>query len=293
MADTEYTSHPITACFPRMTTTAYAELKADIHVNGQQVPIVVIENQIIDGRHRYQACRELGILPKVVDATGDPFLLVQSLNLRRRHLTADQIAAFHQRIRRDHPALDKQLQMIEASARERQMGALKHGDTISRRSPETPTGNKGRTRDVVATLIGSTPTAVARVAQVAREHPDALPAIEAGKVTTKEVLRHGGSAKAKAAKTAGHRVARLATPEPPHRSPVLVARDSLSVTINKAVEWDEWRPYTFDTALRHLLEWQWALAPSLDDKRLILQSLTKHAEQYTERIRHDNEGEPR
>jgi hypothetical protein len=189
----KYTSHPITAFFPMMKPKEYAELKADIQANGQQVPIVVLGNQIIDGRHREQACRELGIPVKTIDASGDPFLLVQSLNLRRRHLTADQIAAFHQRIRREHPELGKKVEAIRQQAQERQRGALKQGTAVPRRLPGKPTGKTGRTSALVAAEIGSTKTAVEHVDRVACEHPEALPAIEAGTITAKQVLRHGGT----------------------------------------------------------------------------------------------------
>ena len=48
-------------------------MKADIQLHRQQVPIVVLGTQILDGRHRPQGCRELGLVPKVTDATGEPF----------------------------------------------------------------------------------------------------------------------------------------------------------------------------------------------------------------------------
>jgi ParB-like chromosome segregation protein Spo0J len=273
----EYTSHPITAVFPRMTPTAYAELKADIAANGQQVPIVILKNQILDGRHRYQACRELGVTPKVIDATGDPFLLVQSLNLRRRHLTADQIAAFHKTIEREHPALQTKLKAIEDAARERQLGALKQGETRSRRSQGKPTVRPGRTREVVAAAIGSTPTAVARVAQVEREAPEALPAIVAGEVTAKQVLHHGGAEKAKAAKAAGQRAAKQQE-RTKARRPEQNWR-AYQDAIDQIVYW--WKSGAdatylhkeFGAVLDRLLWRQWELASSPEDKQSIVRIL--------------------
>jgi ParB-like chromosome segregation protein Spo0J len=196
-----------------MTPAEYAELKADIQAHGQQVPIVVIGTQIIDGRHRYQACKELEIAPKVIDAAGDPFLLVQSLNLRRRHLSADQIAAFYAKLRRDHPELQLKLRGIEVAARARQIAALKHGAAIPRRVPGNPTGKSGRTAAREAMEIGSTETAVKRVKQIEREHPESLPAIEAGTVTAKEVLRYDGAEPAIRAKQIGMK-ARAAAAKP-------------------------------------------------------------------------------
>jgi hypothetical protein len=122
-------------------------------------------------------------------------LIAQSLNLRRRHLTADQIAAIDLRIQRDHPELQAKRKAIADEARARQRGALKQGPQMPRRGPETPTGTPGRTAAQVARDIGSTETAVKRVDRVAREHPDAMPAIAAGEVTAQEVLRQGGKEK--------------------------------------------------------------------------------------------------
>jgi len=43
------------------TQDGFEELKQDIKTNGQLVPILLRENQILDGRHRHQACMDLGV----------------------------------------------------------------------------------------------------------------------------------------------------------------------------------------------------------------------------------------
>lgn len=66
----------------------------DIKVNGQRDPITVLDDQVIDGWHRYQACKQLGITPKAVKLAPDidPVAFVISRNLHRRHLNASQRA---------------------------------------------------------------------------------------------------------------------------------------------------------------------------------------------------------
>jgi ParB-like chromosome segregation protein Spo0J len=54
--------HALAKLFPPMRPYEYEELKADIARNGLQVPIVLYEERILDGRNRYLACKELGIL---------------------------------------------------------------------------------------------------------------------------------------------------------------------------------------------------------------------------------------
>jgi len=96
----EYTLHPITDRFPKMSDAAYGELREDIKRHGQLVPIVALpDSRIIDGQHRYKACHQLDIPPLVELYEGPQdekslFEYVWSLNARRRHLTADELKAF-------------------------------------------------------------------------------------------------------------------------------------------------------------------------------------------------------
>ena len=87
--------HSIADIFPRMSAAEYAALRDDIQKNGQREPIWVWNDQIIDGRHRAQACEELGIEPASRQYDGDESTLVAfvvSLNLHRRHLDESQRA---------------------------------------------------------------------------------------------------------------------------------------------------------------------------------------------------------
>lgn len=73
-------------------------LKEGIRKNGQIVPIVVYKEQIIDGRHRFWACKQLGIEPKIMtlDVEMDARQLIEyafSINIQRRNLSKSQLAA--------------------------------------------------------------------------------------------------------------------------------------------------------------------------------------------------------
>ncbi|QKS28239.1 MAG: ParB N-terminal domain-containing protein [Candidatus Accumulibacter similis] len=90
-----YPLHPAAEIFPEMDASALAGLTADIAANGQREPILILNGQVIDGRCRLRACEQLGIEPLVRDVSAeaiDPFVLVVSLNLHRRHLTESQRA---------------------------------------------------------------------------------------------------------------------------------------------------------------------------------------------------------
>lgn len=92
IAKFDYPVHSVSELFPAMDAESYAALKDDIAAHGQAEPIVLWKKQLIDGRHRLQACNELGIKPVVVDIADseDPLAYVISHNLHRRHLTESQ-----------------------------------------------------------------------------------------------------------------------------------------------------------------------------------------------------------
>jgi ParB-like chromosome segregation protein Spo0J len=84
-------SHPLANLFPLLEGSEFEELVADIKANGLVEPIVIFEDKILDGRNRYRACLAAGVEPAFRPFMGDdPLAYIISLNLRRRHLTAEQ-----------------------------------------------------------------------------------------------------------------------------------------------------------------------------------------------------------
>ncbi len=91
--------HEYANLFPMMDNDAFDALVDDIKINGVREPIVFIGNEILDGRNRYTAARQLGIEYPVTEYTGaDPLGFVVSLNLKRRHLTESQRAMVASRL---------------------------------------------------------------------------------------------------------------------------------------------------------------------------------------------------
>jgi hypothetical protein len=86
--------HPLSQVFPLIEGPEFEALVEDIRTNGQQDPILVIGDQIVDGRNRYRACQRLSIEPRVItwDGKGDLAQIVSSRNIHRRHLSASQKA---------------------------------------------------------------------------------------------------------------------------------------------------------------------------------------------------------
>jgi hypothetical protein len=92
---TSYQAHELALVFPPMTEPEFAAFKEDIREHGQREAITLYEGKILDGLHRYRACQELGLEPRVVRFEGNPRAaaqLVLGRNFHRRHLTTSQRA---------------------------------------------------------------------------------------------------------------------------------------------------------------------------------------------------------
>jgi len=98
--------HPAADLFPMMSESELLELGEDIKKNGQKVQIIFFSEDgptrpavLIDGRNRLDAMELVGLPIHDEDGhpafslrfmDGDPYDLVLSLNINRRHLTSEQ-----------------------------------------------------------------------------------------------------------------------------------------------------------------------------------------------------------
>lgn len=96
-----YPIHMVCMLFPELDDREKAALRADIKAHGQADPILLFDGQVIDGRHRQEACNRLGIEPVYAQWTpktpdnpdaveAELKAFVSSKNLVRRHLTVGQ-----------------------------------------------------------------------------------------------------------------------------------------------------------------------------------------------------------
>ena len=63
--------HPIATSQPLMSEEDFNALVDNITHNGQLRPVIVYKKKILDGRHRYKACKELGLPMKYVILKGE------------------------------------------------------------------------------------------------------------------------------------------------------------------------------------------------------------------------------
>lgn len=178
-------AHPAANLFPMMNDDEYAALVADIHQHGQRDPIWTLDGQIIDGRNRWSACRDLGIQAitrEYTGATDMPSLInfVVSLNLKRRHLTSSQCAA-----------LATDIEKVLAEELERQRRAkLSHyrttGETIQIFESSQPTLPAA---EQAAAIVGTNRQYVADAKKIAQQAPDLFDDVRSGAITIPEAKR--------------------------------------------------------------------------------------------------------
>jgi ParB-like chromosome segregation protein Spo0J len=89
--------HELANLFPLIEGAEFDGLVASIRDNGlrEGSPIIVFEGKILDGRNRYLACKEAGVMAVAEDFEGtveEARQFVIDANLRRRHLDASQRA---------------------------------------------------------------------------------------------------------------------------------------------------------------------------------------------------------
>jgi ParB-like chromosome segregation protein Spo0J len=170
-----------------MAADEFAALKEDIRQHGVKVPILVHGGQILDGRHRFRACRELGIPCRTMEWNGhDPWLEVQSRNLLRRHLAKEQIYAIRKLALQQFPELAEPIAAARAAARARRAQAKgrPRGEKAVSKSDDAR-----ETADVIGAFVGVSGTTVKRVDRLARQAPTLLPKVAAGEISARRALR--------------------------------------------------------------------------------------------------------
>lgn len=180
-------AHPVATLFPDLSPADYAVLKADIRRHGVKVPILVYQGQILDGRHRYRACRELGRpCPMTEWAGGDAWLEVQSRNLVRRHLAKEQIFAIRMLAAQRLPELAAPIQAAKSEAARRR--AQGKGQALGVKAL-AHSRSRGEAADIIGAQVGVSGTTVKRVERLLRLAPDLVTKVALGELSAKKALQ--------------------------------------------------------------------------------------------------------
>ena len=194
--DAKWAAHPLTKYVPCMDFDGpeFAALLHDIEVSGQKEPIVLYEGKILDGRHRYEACRRLDRSPvfapeQFKGTQAEALAYALSVKDKRGTITKSQKAVMAYRLLKDKKISER----VEKKRREKIAATLKEGK--ARRMWETNSRNltaeeKGtRARAIAADMLGINDRYVGYAAQLADKAPDLLEDVFEGKISLVEAVK--------------------------------------------------------------------------------------------------------
>jgi ParB-like chromosome segregation protein Spo0J len=192
----ELMPHAMAMLFPPLSADDFDKLKQSVADHGQFQPIVIDNNQILEGCHRYEACCELGIEPKLVpfsqlglNISIEEFIFES--NIRRRHLTDDQRAQLAAEF----------LPFFRAEAAESKAGSLQKARTAKAEKSVDPKScpQSSSARDNKTKHRNSTAGKLAEKAEVSEyraenairleSHPDLAGRVISGELTQREATK--------------------------------------------------------------------------------------------------------
>lgn len=159
------------AVLPKLPKEEFEALKLSIEMEGQHYAIIVNEDlEVLDGHHRYRACRELDIEPDFEVRRFENKLLekkfVIETNLRRRHLNKFQRAELaYPLLAIEHELAKQRLAAAGKVGRDIQLGV-----SSNEHIPEFA----GQARDIVAKQASLSPTTFQRAVVVIEKAPEEI-----------------------------------------------------------------------------------------------------------------------
>lgn len=201
--------HPASNLFPLLEGNDFQEVVESVKVHGLQLPILLHQGKILDGRNRYRACLEAKVEPWTAKAELEgmtPEQFVWVYNGPRRHLTTSQRAMIGEKLRKAFEAeaaermnagkADPRGNSSEGRATERAGKAV----GVSRDSIEAATKVKEQGSLGLIAAVERGEIAVSKAAKLA-ELPKATQtlAVKGGPAVIKEVLAEAKEAKSEAA----------------------------------------------------------------------------------------------
>jgi site-specific DNA-adenine methylase len=182
--------------FPAMSAEEFAILKEEIATNGYDAerPIVLYQNQIIDGANRYAVCTELGVEPAYKHFQGDDTdaaMYVLSTN-KRRNLEKGQLAAII-------VSNDEIVKLVKERVERERREKIAQAQTIANSNSEKQTSEKIRssaqeskpqkTSEILADMVGTNSRYVEDVTKLKTQAPEKFEQVKSGEKTITEVKK--------------------------------------------------------------------------------------------------------
>lgn len=171
-----YDFHELANCWPLATSQEHKELVESIKKHGQKEKITLFEKKILDGRNRYNACKEAGVKPEfeTLKAGEDPATFVIAKNNHRRNLSVSQKAV----------VAAKLSEYYESEARKRMLRGK--ADPME----NFPQGQTGTARDMAGKSVGVSGKTVDFAKKVLNEGAaEVVSAVESGELKVSTASR--------------------------------------------------------------------------------------------------------
>lgn len=187
--------HPFAEIFPQTSESDFLKLKESINENGQRDPIVLLGGKILDGRHRYKACSELGIAPQFrnfdPERDGSPIKYVSDTNLTRRHLTVGQKSAIaaqiEELIKQEEEEEAKKKAAVKDEEPKKETVALEEKPKTKKKEPKpakTGDDRPHRKREAeAASMAGASPRSLRDFKFVEKWAPEAAAKVTSGEMS--------------------------------------------------------------------------------------------------------------
>jgi len=87
-----YTAHPVATLFPLIKGDSFDELVVSLKHNGMRHPVLLLGDQIVDGRNRFRASKKAGvkIIFELIDPNEDVCVIAMDMNIHRRDLEGNR-----------------------------------------------------------------------------------------------------------------------------------------------------------------------------------------------------------
>ena len=184
--DVPLEDHPIASAFPLLPDEELRELSKDIEQKGLMNPIVIHQDQILDGRNRYRAIKLMPSWSGKLELRWlmpyfgpNPYEYVVSMNCRRRHLTGGQRAAIATELANlEH---GQRADRVDASIDASKLGKANVDSSIELSTPIT--------QKQAAKLLNVSQSSVKRAKAVREADPELHAKVKSGEVTLNTALK--------------------------------------------------------------------------------------------------------
>jgi hypothetical protein len=164
--------HEAANLFPLLPEEGLTSLAQDIKANSLQNPIVLFEDKVLDGRNRALACKLAGVEPTFIHWQPKgllPYVWVISQNLRRRQLTASQLAVIAWELKG--------------------LFAAKGKKNKTKAGSDLPILVKVNSTEEAAEMVGASKGYVIEIEKLHKYDPSLIPQIKAGTIDIQEAKK--------------------------------------------------------------------------------------------------------